>query len=178
MMKRTFVAAAIGLAALSAGCTGTTGTPQPGPTGDNTSTSTSGAASGLESMKPCDLLTQAEVTGLGLDYPGEPKKLGTGDTCYWKVSGNGGLNVGIRTKAGLKDLNIVGDKKSEVKVGRFDAIKAEGFEGAKSSCALWIAATDNSSVSVISTLDLASEDTAASCDRATKAAANVIAKLP
>lgn len=178
MMKRTLIAAAIGLAALSSGCTGTAGTPQPGPTSGDNSTKTSGAASGLESLKPCDLLTETEVKGLGLDYPGEARKLGAADTCYWKVSGNGGVSAGIRTKAGVKDLNITGDKKSDVKVGKFDAVKAEGFEGSKSSCALWIAVTDNSSISVISNLDLTSEDTAAACDRAAKAADNVVAKLP
>jgi len=176
-MKRTFVAAAISLVALSAGCTGTTGTPQPGST-SGTPTNTSGSTSGLESFKPCDLLTQAEVTGLGLGYPGEASKLGTADTCDWKVSGNGGLSVGIRANAGLKDLNIVGDKISDTKVGKFSAKKTEGFEGAKSSCALWISVTEKSSISVISQLDLTNEDTAASCERATNAANSVVTKLP
>ncbi|SER22219.1 Protein of unknown function [Lentzea xinjiangensis] len=177
-MKRTSLAAVIGLAALTAGCTGTAGTPQPGPTSGGTATNTSTAASGLGSLKPCDLLTQAEVTALGLEFPGEAQKLGAADTCYWKVSGNGGLSAGIRTEAGLKDLSITGDKKSDVKVGKFDAVKAEGFEGAKNSCALWIAVTGNSTISVISGLDLTSEDTAAACDRAAKAADDIVAKLP
>lgn len=177
-MKRTLIAAAIGLTALSAGCTGTTGTPQPGPSGGETPTTTSGAASGLASVKPCDLLSEAEAKGFGLEYPGEAKKLGSADNCRWKVSGDGGVSVSVRPDAGVKDLNTKGDKDVETKIGKFDAIRSEGFEGAKSTCAIWISVTDSSTVSVIGTVDLAREDTAAACDRAEKAAEKVAAKLP
>lgn len=177
-MKRIFVVAAISVATLSTACTTTGGNAKPDPTGANTPTSSSDAASGLAAIKPCDLLTQSEVTALGLEHPGEAEKTGEADGCQWKISGNGGLSTGIRTKSGIKDLNIAGDKNSEVKVGKFDAIKSEGFEGAKNICAIWISVTEKSSVSVISNVSLTSADMAAACDRAEKAADKVAAKLP
>ncbi|SFR11846.1 Protein of unknown function [Lentzea waywayandensis] len=177
-MKRTlFAAVVVSVAALSTACT-TGGTAKPDPTSGSTSTGTTGTASGLEAIKPCDLLTQTEATGLGLAHPGEAEKTGTADGCQWTISGDGGVSTGIRTKAGVKDLNISGDKNTDVKVGKFDAVKSEGFEGAKNICALWISVTETSSVSVIANVDLSSTDMVKACDRAAKAADFVAAKLP
>lgn len=173
-MKRTLIVAAISLAALSTGCTTTGGNAKPEPT---SGTPTSKTSSALASIKPCDLLTEAEVKGLGLEYPGEAQKLGTSDGCNWKISGDGGLRAGIRTDAGVKDLETGGDKVSDIKVGKFEAVKTEGHEGAKNICAIWISVTESSSVSVISNLDLTSTDTAAACKRAATAAENIATKL-
>lgn len=176
-MNRIVIAAVIGFAGLTAACT-QTGTPQPTPTtASDTPTTTSGAASGLASMKPCDLLTEAEVTGLGLAYPGEPRKVASADTCYWKVSGNGGLSAAVRPDKGIKDLNIEGDKVSETKVGRFDATKVEGINGDKSSCTIFIAVSESSSVALQGGLDVNSTDTAGACERAAKGAELVAPKL-
>jgi hypothetical protein len=179
-MKRILISTLIGLSALTAGCTGTTGNANPTPTTGSSSTPTSdtGSASGLKSIKPCDLLTGSDATGLGLELPGEAEKVATSDGCSWKVTGNGRLRAGVRTEAGVKDLNLQGDKVSEIKVGKFDATKVEAPDGAKSQCTVVIGVTESSSVAVIATLNLSSEDTAAACERASKAADLIAPKLP
>jgi hypothetical protein len=179
MMKRTLIATTIGLAALTTGCTGTTGNPTPVPTtGGATPTSGSDSASGLEAIKPCDLLTESEVTSLGLTYPGKPSQVGTSDGCGWNISGNGGLRAGIRTKSGVKDMNLDGDKITQTKVGKYVATKVEAQDGAKNICTFAIAVSESSSVVVIGNLTATSEDTAAACERSSKAAELIAAKLP
>lgn len=181
-MKRILIATTIGLTVLTAGCTGTgggtTGTPAP-TSGSATPTSSSGSASGLEALaaKPCDLLTEAEVTGLGLKHPGEAAKVGTAEGCDWNVSGKGGLRVGIRTDSGVKDLNLNG-KLSETKVGKYAVTKVEAPDGATSMCTYVIAVSESSSVSIIGNIGLVSDDTAAACQRASQAADLIAPKLP
>jgi hypothetical protein len=178
-MKRILIAMTIGLAALSAGCTGTKGTATPTPTtGGTTATSDSASTSGLEAIKPCDLLTEAEVTSLGLTYPGKAAQVGTSDGCGWNVSGNGGLRAGIRTKSGVKDLNLQGEKISDIKIGKFDAKKVEAQDNAKHLCTIAISVSDSSSVLVIGNLTASSDDTAAACERASKGAQLIAPKLP
>lgn len=178
-MKRILVATLIGLSAIAAGCTGTTGNPTPTPTtGGSTPTSNADSASGLESIKPCELLIDSEATGLGFKTPGEPAKVGTSDGCEWEIPANGFLRAGIRTKAGVKDLNLNGDKLADIKVGKFDAKKVEADNGSKASCSIWISVTETSSVAVLATLKVTSEDTAAACERASKAADLIVPKLP
>ena len=178
-MKRILIATLIGLAAFTAGCTGTTGNANPTPTeGGTTSTTNSEAASGLEAVKACDLLTDAEAISLGMDVPGKAEKVASSDGCGWLKSGDGRIRAGIRTESGVKDLNLQGDRVSEIKVGKFDATKVEAPDGAKSQCTIVISVTDKSSVSVISTLNLSNENTAASCERASKAANLIAPKLP
>jgi hypothetical protein len=178
-MKRILIATTIGLAALTAGCTGTTGNANPTPTsGGATATSGSDSASGLEAVKPCDLLTEAEVTSLNLTYPGKASQVGTSDGCAWNISGNGGLRAGIRAKSGVKDLNLKGDKISDIKVGKFDATKVEAQDSAKHLCTIAISVSESSSVVVIGNLTVTSEDTAAACERASKAAELIAPKLP
>jgi hypothetical protein len=177
-MKRILIASVMSLAALTAGCTGTTGDPKPDPTSSsNTPTSSSGNQSVLASIKPCDLLTESDVKAIGLTYPGEDADIGTADGCDWRVSGNGGLSASIRTKTGVKDLNFKGNKISEIAVGKFTATKVEAPEGDKAACTVLISVSETSSVSIQSNLDLTSTDTAAACDRATKAADLIAPKL-
>ena len=177
-MNRIVIAAVIGLAALSSACT-ENGSPQPTPTtASDTPTSTSkAAASGLASMKPCDLLTESEVTSLGLRYPGEQKKVASAERCSWLVSGNGGLAAGIRADKGAKDLDLRGDKVSKTTIGKFEATKIEAQDGAKNLCTIVISVTESASVQVIGNLDLSSTDTAGACERATKAAELIAPKL-
>ncbi|MET9625899.1 DUF3558 family protein [Lentzea sp. NPDC006480] len=177
-MKRILIVTLIGFAALTAGCTGTKGTPTTTTTsGGSTPTSSSDSASGLGSVKPCELLTDSEAGGLGFSVPGEPEKSGTGAGCDWEVAGDGGLLVSVRTDKGLNDLNVQGDNVSKIKVGKFTATKVEADNGSKASCTIIIGVTEKSSVSVLSTLKLTSEDTAASCQRASKAADLIAPKL-
>ncbi|MGW6934722.1 DUF3558 domain-containing protein [Lentzea sp. NPDC054927] len=172
-MKRILIASAIGLAALTAGCTGTTGEAKPDPT---TSSSAPTGDSKLASIKPCELLSEAEATGLGYTYPGEDADIGTADGCDWIISGNGGTSASIRTKSGIKDLNPKSDKISDVKIGRFSGLKVEAPDGDKGACTILISVTDGSSVSILSTMG-ASLDTSAACERASKVADLVGQKL-
>lgn len=179
-MKRILIATTIGLSVLASGCTGTSTTGAPTPTtGNTTLTSVSDSTSGLEALaqKPCDLLTEAEVTSLGIKSAGEAAKVGTAEGCDWNESGKGGLRVGIRTKSGLKDLNAGGES-SETKVGKYDAIKVEAPDGAKGACTYLIGVSESSSVSIIGSLGLTSTDTAAACERASNAADLIAPKLP
>jgi hypothetical protein len=176
-MKRILIAATLGLATLTAGCTGTAGEAKPDPT-SGAPTGSSNAQSGLASMKPCDLLTESEATSIGLSYPGEDADIGTADGCDWRESGNGGLSASIRTNAGVKDLDFKGDKISDIKVGKFTATKVEAPGGDKAACTVLIPVTESSSVSIQSNLKLSSTDTAAACARAAKAADKIAAKLP
>lgn len=178
-MKRILFATLIGISVLTAGCTGTAGTPTPTPTtGDSTPTSESNASSGLKSVKPCDLFTASEAASFGFKLPGEAGKLGTSATCDWTISGNGGLQVSVNPEEGLKDLNLEGGKRSDIKIGKFDAAKLEARDGAEAVCNITISVSEKSSVVVISSLSASSTDTAASCDRAQKAAELIASKLP
>ncbi|MFS8096134.1 DUF3558 domain-containing protein [Lentzea alba] len=174
-MKRTLIAAVVGLAALSAGCTGTTGEAKPDPTA---TTPSSGTASSLGSIKPCELMTEAETKELGITSAGDPNKLGSADACTWTISGDGSVAVGVRADRGVKDLTLDGNKKSEIKVGKFTATKVEGQDGSSDTCSIVLSVTEGSSVSIVSTLGGGREDMAASCERATKTATLVAAKLP
>jgi Protein of unknown function (DUF3558) len=156
-MKRILIATTIGLAVLTSG---------------------SDSAAGLEAVKPCDLLTEADVKSLGLTYPGKASQVGTSDGCSWNISGNGGVRAGIRAKSGVKELNLDGDKITDIQVGKYNAKKVEAQDGAKNACTIGISVTESSSVLVIANLDLSSEDTAAACDRASKAAELIAPKLP
>lgn len=178
-MKRILITTLIGLAALAAGCTGTKGEATPTPTtGGSTPTSDSNTSPGLKSIKPCDLFTDSEASSFGLKLPGEASKIGSADTCDWTIPGGGGLNAGIRTDKGVRDLNLQGDKVSEIKVGTFTATKAEAQDGSKDTCAIAIASSETSSVTVVSTVKVGSGDTAAACERASKAADLIAKKLP
>lgn len=182
-LNRLAVCAVAGLALLTSACNGetgkaTTGSNTPSDTASAAPTSSSGNA-GLAKLKPCDLLTEAEVTSLGLKYPGEPDKVGTSDGCSWNVSGNGGLAAGIRPNQGLDDLNVEGAKKvSEIKVGKYKAQKIEAPQGALYGCIVAIAVTDSSTVEAVANLTGSSTDTAAACERASKAADMIAPKLP
>lgn len=176
-MKRILIATAIGLATLS-GCTGTSGDPKPAPTTGGTPTSSSDSATGLKSMKPCELLTEAEVTGLKLEFPGQADKVALSNGCDYRQSGAGGLWVGIRAEEALKELAISGDKVTDTKVGKYEAKRVEGQNGSKDTCTTVIAVNEASTVEIIATSKAGSDDTAAACDRMSKAADLVAAKLP
>ena len=180
-MKRILIATAIGLSVLAAGCTstGTTGTPTP-IAGSTAPTSDSNSASGLEALaaEPCGLLTEAELATVGLKAAGEAAKVGTSQGCDWNQSGKGGLRVGIRTDSGVKDLNTDNGTRSQTKIGKYEVTKVEAPDGAKGACTYFIAVSESSSVSIIGNIGITSTDTAAACDRASKAAELIAPKLP
>jgi len=177
-MKRIAIASVLGIALLTAACTGTAGDPKPTPTTGGDTPTSSPSASGLEALKPCDLLAESDATTLGLSAPGNAVQVASSDGCEWRAaSGGGGVRAGIRAKAGVKELNLNGDKLSPTRVGKFDATKVEAADGAKNLCAIAISVTDSSSVLIIANLSLSSSDTAAACERASNAADLIAPKL-
>ncbi|HEX8867637.1 MAG TPA: DUF3558 family protein [Lentzea sp.] len=163
---------------LTAGCTGTTGEAKPDPTsGGTTPTSSSNK---LASMKPCDLLTETDATGLSFKYPGKDADIGTADGCEWVLKdGSGtGVSASIRTKGGVKDLDLKGSKILDVKVGGFAGKKVEAPDNDQGTCSVVIAVTETSSVSIISAMGGTNPtDTAAACELGTKTADLIAQKL-
>jgi hypothetical protein len=177
-MKRTVITVVLGLATLTAGCTGTPGAPKPEPT-SGASTPTS-SANKLESIKPCELLTAAEATGLHFKSPGKDADIGTADGCEWTLNdGSGaGLSASIRTKGGVKDLDLKGAKISDIKIGEFTGKKVEAPDNDEGSCSILISVTETSSVSIISSMGGANPtDTAGACELSTKTADLIAPKL-
>ncbi|MFE9748464.1 DUF3558 family protein [Saccharothrix saharensis] len=184
MNRATTRLAIAGLALLTAACTasGTAGTPQaatttsssssvPAPPGDNEN-------SALADLSACDLLTSEEVGRLGLTHPGEAKDVAGVDTCNWYGDGNGAASAGINTRQGIDELNYQGSHTVPTSVGKFDATRIEAPLEAKYACHVVISTSATSSVQVIGMVKANSTDTAAACDRATKAAELIAPKLP
>jgi hypothetical protein len=169
-----------GLALFATACSSPQpGDPSPAPVAESTSsppTSASADDSPLADLKPCDLLTSAEVGSLGLTAPGSPEKLGGKDVCEWKISGNGGLSAGA--ERGIAELNLDQQASSAIKVGEYDAVLVQAPNGAAYLCTVAIEVTDSSSLVVIANLKASSTDTAAACERARKAAELIAPKLP
>ncbi|GGP73149.1 DUF3558 domain-containing protein [Saccharothrix coeruleofusca] len=184
-LARIPVVCVAGLALLATACTSEeVGTPTAGAgasTSNSSRTSNSGTAergSALADVRPCDLLTGNEVTSLGLTNPGESDNIGGTDSCQWSVSGNGGLIVGVRPEAGLDDISYDRDKAISATVGKYEAVKVEAPRGSRSSCEVLIPVSDSASVQVVGNLKSTSTDTAAACERTTKAAELIAPKLP
>lgn len=178
---RFAVACIASLALLTTACgTDTTGSATPGATTTTTTTTSSDSSAGgdFAALKPCDLLTSADVAELGLDHPGEADQVGDAETCDWSVSGNGGLVVGLRPEAGVEDLSYERDKATPVKIGKFDAIQVKAPRGATAVCDVLIPVSASASVQIGGNLKASSTDTAAACERARKAAELIAPKLP
>lgn len=182
-LTRISVCCVTGLTLLISACSGTEpGEPTPGSTTGGTAPTTTSAASdsnALADVKPCDLLTDAEVTGLGLKNPGEADRTGGTETCNWlQGGGNGGVLVGIRPEEGFADLDYEGRKTEPIEVGKYNATKIEAPLGGAYGCDVVISVTESSSVQVVGTISATSTDTAAACKRATDAAELIAPKLP
>lgn len=186
MMKRALTCTAVACTAVLTLFTVACTTGEPGrPTSGSTTGTTAAAAttsakgnSALAEVKPCDLLTSQEATGLRLSDQGEADRIAGSAVCDWRESGNGGLLVGINLKQGLADLNYTSATTSRIRVGKFEALKAAAPSGGKNLCDVVLDVSDSSSVQVSGSVSAASTDTAAACERATKAAELIAAKLP
>ncbi|MEV8440202.1 DUF3558 domain-containing protein [Actinosynnema sp. NPDC051121] len=181
----TRLAITAGLALLTTACAaaGTTGSAGPASTTSSMertspTPSTGRGHSALADLKPCDLLTPAEVGQLGLTHPGEEDQVGGADTCLWKVRGNGNASAAIRPEQGIGDLDYAGDRTVPTTIGKYPATRVEAPLDAKYICHVVISVTESSSVQVIATIDATSTDTAAACERATKTAELIAPKLP
>ncbi|MFJ6676458.1 DUF3558 domain-containing protein [Actinosynnema sp. NPDC091369] len=169
-----------GLALLTAACgTGTAGSPLPASTtGSAPASSDAPADHALADVKPCDLLTSAEVGQLGLRYPGEADQVAGADTCSWYVSGNGGASAAVHPDQGIGDFDYQGDHSVPTEIGGYPATRIEAPLDAKYICHVVISTSESSSVQVVGTVDATSTDTAAACERATRTAELIAPKLP
>ncbi|MFC6094621.1 DUF3558 family protein [Saccharothrix lopnurensis] len=174
---RLAIAGFAGLSLLATACsTNEPGEPTPRSTGTTAGSAAAPGDNALAGVKPCDLLTDAEVSGLGLTPPGSPDDLAGKEICEWKVSGNGGLSVGA--EAAVDDLGLDRAATSPIKVGEYDAVREQAPNGAAYLCTVAIEVTESASMVVISNLTAGSTDTAAACARATDAAELIAPKLP
>lgn len=178
-MNRKRIAIA-GLALFAAACSGdvTGGDAKPG-TNTETSTSTSSSSTGdakLAGVKPCDLLSSAEASTLGLASP-EPRRAAASDTCEWTSADKGGLTVAVETKTGAEELNYDSSIKTPGKFGKYDGFTAKPKQD-NGLCDVVISVSDSSSVQLIANADVANRNTAKACVLATKSAELVASKLP
>jgi hypothetical protein len=150
----------------------TTGAPTiPGgeTTSESTESSAPGGDSGTAGLQPCEMLTDAEQSGLKLTG-GSERVVGPERSCEWANSDSYSLSVGIADELGLEDVQSTGPK-TPMKVGAHDAVQ---FTGGVSSCAVALGVTEKSRVDVIA----AADDEATGCTIAKQAAALVEPKLP
>lgn len=128
--------------------------------------------SGTASLKPCELLTTADLTTLGL--PGEPVaegRLGPARRCQWQASGSHGLDIAVMDYLGIDQVQSE-TPPEPLTVGSHDAVKVTG---ALEVCAVAIAVTDSSRVDMVGS---ANGDLNMACDLANQAAERVEPRLP
>ncbi|MBA8931159.1 hypothetical protein BC739_008406 [Kutzneria viridogrisea] len=150
---------------------GAQGTPSPETTSAAAGTSTTSSASGasLDSVKPCSLLTAAEVTQLGLKESG----FSGGDTCQYNNSGSVYVIVTVVKKGGIDELNNDGGTATKMPVGSHQAMKV--VKESDNSCIFRLAVTQHSSIGVLAQ---DRPDKPSACPLAENAAKLVEPKLP
>jgi hypothetical protein len=168
----------LGLAACSQTTTGNgipTTTGQPGTSGAGATSS--GAGSGLKSIRPCDLLGAAVVSQYQLSLsdttPGTDAR-----PCNWQnTTDNNGVGyaveIDIRDSQGIKDYNPAGDTLTADNIGRHQG--QQGKAAAGGGCDVTIGVTDSSRVDV---QVVAVTDTNRACDLANQFARLVEPQLP
>ncbi|MFC5055538.1 DUF3558 family protein [Saccharothrix xinjiangensis] len=78
----------------------------------------------------------------------------------------------------IDDLDIEQEKASPITIGKYDATQVAAPRGGQAGCEVFIPVTDSSTVEITANLKSSSTDTAAACERATKAAELIAPKLP
>lgn len=181
---RTSIVFAVGFSLLITSCSDSNpGEPRPATTttvaaGTPTSSTADSTENALSDVKPCELLTSAEATGLGYSEAGEADEIAGDEACTWAASGNGNLIIGINLRQGIEDLNYNGARTSPASIGKYEATVAEEPSNGKGICHVVIGFSGSSSIQVARSLKSTSTDTAAACERATEAAELIAAKLP
>ena len=178
-MNRTRIAIA-GLVLFTAACSsgGTGGDAKPVTTSETqTSTpSSSGGDASLATLKPCELVSAAEASGLGFSSP-VPRRAAVADTCEWESSDAGGLTVALNTTIGAESLNYTTSDKTPLKVGKYDGFTAKPKQD-NGLCDVVISVSDSSSVQVVASADVANRNSGKACELAQKSADFVAARLP
>ncbi|MCR3746546.1 DUF3558 domain-containing protein [Lentzea californiensis] len=178
-MNRTRIAVA-GLVLFTAACSSsvTGGDAKPGTTSQTqTSAPSSSSSNGaLAGLKPCELVTGSEASGLGLGSP-EPRRAAGADTCEWESNESGGLTVALNATIGAESLDYASSDKSPLKVGKYDGFTAKPKVDS-GLCDVVISVSESSSVQVVASADVANRNPAKACELAQKSADFVVAKLP
>jgi hypothetical protein len=146
LIQRSLIVPALATLALAVvGCSGV-GTTATGTTA-TASSLTAGSASSdvsspLASLDPCGLLTQDQLTQLGLTLRG-PDNPGKSHGCAWQKGPSYEVGIYLNPTQGIKGLNVGGSAK--VVLQSHDAIQSasNGF-----SCVVDIAISEKSSVNV------------------------------
>ncbi|MGW4110227.1 DUF3558 domain-containing protein [Actinosynnema sp. NPDC004786] len=127
----------------------------------------------LDGLDPCTLLTKAEAEEITGAQTAEPvvEQLGSARVCNFSPR-TARLGVGVRTTAGLAQVQSNGNVVQEVMVGRHQAKQAIGATG---SCGVFIGVTESSRVDVVLNSGSPDEDP---CPAAMKVAELVEPRLP
>lgn len=136
---------------------------------------TSGGDSPLDSVEPCDLLTENEVADLGVtdgEHDDGPNLPG----CYWNKSGDFSFSIGLVRSVGIDEVTFQGATPEPVDVGDHEAVRVRNQGGGEGACAVLIATSDSSYVDVTATASGGS-DIAKACRTAENVAQLVDPKL-
>lgn len=177
-MNRKRIAIA-GLALFASACSSsaTGGAAKPVTTAETTTSTASNSASGVDlaSLKPCELVTGTEASGLGFSSP-VPRRAAGADTCEWDSS-DGGLTVALNAKISAESLDFDSYTKMPTEFGKYSGFTARPKQD-NGACQVVISVSDSSSVQVVANADVANRNSAKACELAEKSAAFVAAKLP
>ncbi|PSL58510.1 uncharacterized protein DUF3558 [Saccharothrix carnea] len=174
--RLVLIGAAVALAAATA-CGGPAGeetTPTTAPPQSTTVAPVGPSRGGpLDGTDPCTLLTKAEAEQVTGAQTAEPvvEQLGTARVCNFSPQ-TARLGVGIRTTAGLAEVQSNGSLVEEFQIGRHQVKQSVGATG---SCGIFIGVTESSRVDVV--LNSGSPDVDP-CPAALKVAELVEPRLP
>jgi hypothetical protein len=160
-----------------AGCA--TGGAQPAAPGSPQVSISSGAPAkpALVDVKPCDLLSSADRSAVGLTTIGVGKAIGAARACDWTAPGVFGVTVTLDNAAGLADLKVAKKTATSAKVGAHDALRVSDKKAADGTCAVLVGIGEKGSAQVdVSNTNFT--DTALACERAGTVAELIEPKLP
>lgn len=131
----------------------------------------------LADVKPCELLSSADRSQVGLATIGKDKDIGAARACDWTAPGVFGVTVTLDDATGLADLKVAKKTATSVKVGARDALRVSDKKAADGTCAVLLGVGEKGSAQVdVSNTNFT--DTALACERAGAVAGLIEPKLP
>ncbi|WP_245931320.1 DUF3558 domain-containing protein [Actinokineospora auranticolor] len=188
--RLALAAAAIAAATIASACsTGTQGVAVPAPGHESANTTTEPRSTtkqppktsvsnsgGLAKLDPCDALTPAGKSQLGLTGEGVPDDLGSGRSCVWKQRVQEDLyhyGITLYDKSGLKDLPDDLNKRELPPINGREAVQIPSLVGG--SCSVNVAVTEKSNAMA---LVVAGANRAKACELALSLAEAFEPQLP
>jgi hypothetical protein len=108
--------------------------------------------------QPCDALSPTQVDQLGMVGPGKSEQTPTGPSCTWKSATSDANSISVEpvtiNKNGLDSIYA-----NKAKAAYFEPLQIDGYPAvyfdiqdgrSQGTCSLWVGATDELAVSVIS----------------------------